>query len=151
MNTDEHGFRLSICVYLCSSVVSFLLGGCAVEKGTELPDLSKRRWTIDHGGVTRGDSSKKQLALIFTGGDFGEGTGHILDTLKQHDIKASFFVTGDYLRKPEHQDYLKRIVAEGHYLGPHSDTHPLYCPWEDREKTLVSEQFFKADLQKNID
>ena len=116
-----------------------------------VPDLSDKPWTFVEGGVTRGDTSKKQLALIFTGGDFGEGTGHILDTLKEHRIKASFFVTGGYLRNPEHQDYLRRIVAEGHYLGPHSDTHPLYCPWEDREKTLVTEAFFKADLRKNID
>jgi len=99
----------------------------------------------------RGDVSKKRLALIFTGGDFGEGTGHVLDTLKQRGLHASFFVTGDYLRKPEHQAFLKRIVAEGHYLGPHSDQHALYCPWEDRKKTLITKDFFRHDLQKNID
>src|SRR5688500_2671106 len=108
-------------------------------------------WTYVEGGVTRGDTSKKQIALIFTGGDYGEGTGHILDTLAAHKIKASFFFTGDYLRKPEHAEFLKRIIAENHYLGPHSDSHPLYAPWEDRKKTLVTEEFFKKDLQKNID
>jgi peptidoglycan/xylan/chitin deacetylase (PgdA/CDA1 family) len=115
-------------------------------------DLHARfpNWTFDHGGVVRGDQSKKELALIFTGGDFGEGTGQILDTLKARDIKASFFFTGAFLKKPELQESIKRIVAEGHYLGPHSDNHPLYCPWEDRNKTLVSEEFFKNDLQKNI-
>ena len=116
-----------------------------------IPDLSTKPWTFAERGVVRGDQSKKQLALIFTGGDFGEGTGHVLDTLKSHRIKASFFFTGDYLRKPQHQDYLKRVVAEGHYLGPHSDSHPLYCPWEDRKKTLVTQDFFRADVQKNID
>jgi peptidoglycan/xylan/chitin deacetylase (PgdA/CDA1 family) len=124
-----------------------VFGACAVQ----VPDVTKKPWTITEGGVTRGDTSRKQLALIFTGGDFGEGSIHILDTLKARDIKASFFVTGDYLRKPEHQEGLKRMVAEGHYLGPHSDKHALYCPWEDRKKTLVTEEFFKTDLQKNID
>ena len=124
-----------------------VIGGSVVE----VPDVSRKPWTITEGGVTRGDTSKKQLALIFTGGDFGDGTTHILDTLKAHKIKAAFFVTGDYLRKPELQEGVKRIIAEGHYLGPHSDTHPLYCPWEDRKKTLVTEQFFKSDLKKNID
>jgi len=114
-------------------------------------ERSHPEWTFDHGGVIRGDSSKKQLALVFTGGDFGEGTGEILDALKARDIAASFFVTGGYLRKPEHQPFLKRIVEQRHYLGPHSDSHPLYCPWEDRTRTLVSEQFFKDDLRKNID
>ena len=116
-----------------------------------VPDVSSKPWTIVEGGVTRGDTSKKQIALIFTGGDFGEGTGHVLDTLAAHGIKASFFFTGDYLRKPEHAEFLKRIVAEDHYLGPHSDAHPLYAPWEDRKKTLVTEEFFKQDLQENID
>ena len=110
-----------------------------------------QQWTYVEGGVTRGDTSNKQLALIFTGGDYGEGTGHVLDTLAARKIKASFFFTGDYLRKPEHAEFLKRIVAENHYLGPHSDSHPLYAPWEDRKKTLVTEEFFKKDLQKNID
>ncbi len=117
----------------------------------DVPDVKTKPWTITEGGVTRGDKSKKQLALIFTGGDFGEGADHILDTLKARKIKASFFVTGDYLRHQELQAGVKRMVAEGHYLGPHSDTHPLYCPWEDRTKTLVTVEFFKSDLQKNID
>ena len=122
-----------------------------MKPSTVPADLSQKPWTIVEGGVVRGDPSKKQLALIFTGGDYGEGTGHVLDTLEAAKIKASFFFTGDYLRKPEHQDYLKRIVAAGHYLGPHSDSHPLYCPWDDRRKTLVTEEFFKQDLHKNID
>ena len=115
-------------------------------------DLEKSKpWTLSYGGVIRGDTSRKQIALIFTGGDFGEGTSHILDVLKFRNIKASFFVTGDFLRKPDYSPLIRRAIAEGHYVGPHSDSHPLYCPWEDRGKTLVSEEFFKADLQKNID
>ena len=123
-----------------------LLGGLELRA-----DEQKPQWTYVEGGVVRGDTSRKQIAMIFTGGEFGEGTGQVLDTLAAHKIKASFFFTGDYLRKGEHADFLKRIIAEGHYLGPHSDSHPLYCPWEERSKTLVTEEFFKADLQKNID
>jgi peptidoglycan/xylan/chitin deacetylase (PgdA/CDA1 family) len=119
--------------------------------GLQLQAEQRPQWTYVEGGVTRGDTSKKQIALIFTGGEFGEGTGHVLDTLAAHKIKASFFFTGDYLRKPEHAEFLKRIIAQDHYLGPHSDSHPLYAPWEDRSKTLVTEEFFKKDLQKNID
>lgn len=116
-----------------------------------IPDLSSKPWTIVEGGITRGDPTRKQLALIFTGGDYGEGTGHVLDTLDQHGIKVSFFFTGDYLRKPEHLEHLKRMIRQGHYVGPHSDAHLLYAPWEDRSKTLVSRDAFRADLQKNID
>lgn len=116
--------------------------------------LQQRGWTIVEGGVVRGDASRKRLALIFTGGDFGEGTESILNTLRDEargPIKASFFVTGGFLRNSGHADLLRRAVREGHYVGPHSDSHPLYCPWEDRSKTLVTEEFFRADLQRNID
>jgi peptidoglycan/xylan/chitin deacetylase (PgdA/CDA1 family) len=115
-----------------------------------VPDLSGKPWTFVERGVTRGDTSKKQLALIFAGGDFGEGSEHILDVLKRRNIRAGFFVTGDFLRQPALRPFLARMVEEGHYLGPHSDAHPLYAPWEDRKKTLVTEEFFKADLRKNI-
>src|SRR5205814_2611672 len=122
---------------LCLFAIFALIGGCGVQR-VQVPDGSNKPWTIVEGGVVRGDESKKQLALIFTGGDFGEGTGHVLDTLAGNKIKGSFFVTGDYLRNPEHQEYLKRIVADGHYLGPHADKHAPSCPWEDRSKTLVT-------------
>src|SRR5688572_33239701 len=116
---------------MTSSILILLM---TLAGGLQLRAEQRPQWTYVEGGVTRGDTSKKQLALVFTGGDFGEGTGHVLDTLAAANVKASFFFTGDYLRKPQHQDYLARIVDEGHYLGPHSDAHPLYCPWEDRSK-----------------
>jgi peptidoglycan/xylan/chitin deacetylase (PgdA/CDA1 family) len=90
------------------------------------------------------------MALVFTGGDFGEGTAHVLDALAAERVPASIFVTGDYLRKPEHLPHLRRAIAENHYVGPHSDAHPLYAPWEDRQQNLVTEAFFKADLLKNV-
>src|SRR5215203_4393233 len=109
---------------------NFILLMCCLG-GLELHADQRPQWTYVEGGVTRGDTSHKKLALIFTGGDYGEGTGHVLNTLAAHRIKASFFFNG-------------------HYLGPHSDAHALYCPWEDRKKTLVTKDFFQSDLRKNI-
>src|SRR5690606_2831035 len=45
---------------------------------------------------------------------------------------------------------IKRMAAEGHYIGPHSDSHPLYCDWDDRPKTLATREFIQSDLSKNI-
>jgi peptidoglycan/xylan/chitin deacetylase (PgdA/CDA1 family) len=42
------------------------------------------------------------------------------------------------------------MVKEGHYLGPHSDKHVLYCPWEGPKKTLVTHAEFQADLESNL-
>lgn len=102
------------------------------------------------GAIIRGDVNTKKLALIFTGDTFAESMEPILDTLKRRNIKAGFFVTGNFVRNENFRPLLKRAIAEGHYLGPHSDTHPLYAPWDNRDKTLVTEAFFKQDLKNNI-
>lgn len=46
----------------------------------------------------------------------------ILNTLKTKQVKAIFFVTGQYV--DENPDIIKRIHAEGHLLGNHTETHP---------------------------
>jgi endoglucanase len=134
----------------CCAMLCLFLVGANVPATQPVPDLKDKPWTLVEGGVTRGDPSKKQIALIFTGGDYGEGAEQILEALKERNIKGSFFVTGDFLRKPELQSQVKRAIAEGHYVGPHSDKHPLYVPWEDRKKTLVTEADFRSDLEKNL-
>jgi peptidoglycan/xylan/chitin deacetylase (PgdA/CDA1 family) len=138
------------CFIGIAAFIAFTMG-CRAEPRGDNPVMKSDAFSRDHGGIIRGDKSKKHIAMIFTGGDFGEGTPHILDILKKLNIQAGLFVTGDFLRKEEYNAYIRRAVAEGHYVGPHSDKHLLYCPWEDREKTLVSDEQFKADLQKNID
>ena len=129
-----------------------VFAGCNSADVPRLADLSPdtRPWTFVEGAPVRGDVSKKQIALVFTGGELGEGTPHILDALAARNIKASFFLTGDFLRQPDLIPHVRRMISSGHYVGPHSEAHPLYAPWEDRSKTLVSEADFKADLQKNI-
>src|SRR3954468_4009121 len=103
-----------------------------------------------YGAIVRGDVHAKKLALVFTGDEFGESTRPILDALKQRKIKAALFVTGKFVRNNKLRPLLERAITEGHYVGPHSDSHPLYASWDDRDKSLVTEAFFKKDLQKNI-
>jgi peptidoglycan/xylan/chitin deacetylase (PgdA/CDA1 family) len=102
------------------------------------------------GAIIRGDVNAKKLALIFTGDEYGESTEPILDALKQRRIKAAFFVTGNFIRQNALRPLLKQAITEGHYVGPHSDSHPLYASWDERDKSLITQDFFKKDLQKNI-
>lgn len=103
------------------------------------------------GSIVRGDKNTKRLALVFTGDERGESTVPILDTLKQRNIRASLFVTGNFLRQPMLCRLVQRAISEGHYVGPHSDRHLLYASWEDRKKSLVTQPLFTADLKKNIE
>jgi peptidoglycan/xylan/chitin deacetylase (PgdA/CDA1 family) len=104
-----------------------------------------------YGAIIRGDVSRKQLALVFTGDEHGEGAADILEALKQRSVQAGFFITGNFVRQPQLRALMKRALEEGHYLGPHSYSHPLYCTWENRNKSLVTGEFFAADLRRNID
>jgi peptidoglycan/xylan/chitin deacetylase (PgdA/CDA1 family) len=108
-------------------------------------------FTLDHGAIIRGDRSRKQIALVFTGGDFGEGTAPILNTLHAMHVPAGLFVTGGFLKDAVRRNLIARAVREGHYVGPHSDQHLLYCDWNDRDRSLVTEEQFRSDLQRNID
>jgi endoglucanase len=106
-------------------------------------------YTYDRGCVVRGDRTTKTMSLIFTGGSFAEGAPTILDTLTSHGIKGGFFFTGDFLRNPEFQPLIDRIVRDGHYLGPHSDAHPLYASWDTPPKLLITRKEFDEDLDAN--
>jgi len=101
-------------------------------------------------GIIRGPKDEKKIAFEFTGDSFAEGGTTILDELAKRKGKASFFFTGKFLRNPEFKPLIQRIIKEGHYIGPHSDAHLLYCPWTGEKNTLVTREVFRADLDKNL-
>ncbi len=99
--------------------------------------------------IQRGPADRHRLALVFTGNEFAEGGETILNELSNRQTKASFFLTGDFLANTNFRGLVKRILGEGHYLGPHSDRHLLYCTWGDKT-TLVSREQFRTDLGANL-
>ncbi len=109
------------------------------------------KFEFNDGGIIRGPKTEKRLALVFTAHTFAEGGDKILDELAKRHAKASFFVTGDFLDKTNFRPLAQRIVKEGHYLGPHSDKHLLYCPWDGPKKTLVTRAEFETDLNRNLE
>lgn len=108
-----------------------------------------RFFLCDHGGIVRGRTDERRLSLVFTGGDFADGGDHIRSVLRATGVKAAFFFTGDFYRRPELAPLIRGLAADGHYLGPHSDRHLLYCDWDDRDRTLVSREEFRADILAN--
>jgi peptidoglycan/xylan/chitin deacetylase (PgdA/CDA1 family) len=78
-----------------------------------------------------------------------EGGEHVLNALKKNRIKASFFFTGNFLRLPEFENITKKIIADGHYVGAHSDRHLLYCDWTKRDSLLIDYIEFIKDLREN--
>ena len=64
-------------------------------------------------------------------------------------FKASFFFTGNFLRNPDYNTLVRKVINDGHYVGPHSDQHLLYCDWNKRDSLLVDRHSFENDLKKN--
>lgn len=68
------------------------------------------------------DTEEKVLYLTFDAGYENGYTANILDVLKKHDVKAAFFLVGNYIEtSPE---LVKRMVSEGHTVGNHTYSHP---------------------------
>ena len=69
--------------------------------------------------------------------------------MKKQKVKANFFLTGNCMRHVPNQDVIRRIVADGHYVGGHSDGHVLYCDWGPQRPTLMSADSIIADIKAN--
>jgi peptidoglycan/xylan/chitin deacetylase (PgdA/CDA1 family) len=123
-------------------LLGFWLGIAALAPAAELTERD--------GAIVRGPLAVRRLALVFTGHQFAEGGETILDELARRRARATFFLTGDFLDNPRFRPLVRRIVAEGHGLGPHSDKHLLYCEWSAGKRTLVSKELFGADLLANL-
>ena len=106
------------------------------HKTPEIPSTARK--LIDkYGGIFTGDTSKKVIYLTFDEGYENGYTPKILDTLKENDVKAAFFITGPYLTK--NADLVKRMLEEGHVVGSHTVNHPS-LPDVDNE-TLEKELY----------
>ena len=68
-----------------------------------------------------GDTTQNTIYLTFDCGYENGNTEPILDALKKHDVKATFFVVGNFLETSPEID--KRMIAEGHTVGNHTYHH----------------------------
>lgn len=69
-----------------------------------------------------GDCNEKSIYITFDVGYEAGYTESILDTLKKHNVKAAFFVVGNYFSSDA--DIVKRMYEEGHIVANHTKTHP---------------------------
>lgn len=99
--------------------------GMGVETDSEnrpLGAVQAQKQYGDKGGLFIGEADKKRLWLTFDEGYENGCTAGILDTLKQKNVRAVFFVTYDYCKR--NPELVKRMIAEGHTVGNHTWSHP---------------------------
>ena len=68
-----------------------------------------------------GDTREKVLYLTFDAGYENGCTEQVLDTLKKHQVRAAFFLVGNYIER--NADLVRRMVEEGHIVGNHTMHH----------------------------
>lgn len=63
------------------------------------------------------------ITLTFDNGPDPDVTPQVLDTLRRHEVKATFFVLGDKMR--DRRALAQRAHAEGHWIGNHTYNHQV--------------------------
>lgn len=124
----------------------FIIGSILVGNAQ---DVQSENFSYLKGALVRGDIKRPALSLIFTGDEFGDGAKYIQKLLKKEKVLASFFLTGNFYSNPKFARTIRKLRADGHYLGAHSNKHLLYCDWIQRDSLLVSKEEFTQDLLEN--
>lgn len=104
------------------------------------------------GGYYLGDISQKVIYLTFDEGYENGFTPQILDTLKEKNIKAAFFVTKPYIK--EHPELCIRMKEEGHIVGNHTVGHKNSWELTDEEmlyEITECERYFKEATGYDMD
>ncbi|MBW5482402.1 glycosyltransferase [Streptomyces bambusae] len=76
---------------------------------------------IDGAAARTATPADRTIALTFDDGPDPVWTPKILDVLRRHDVRATFFTVGN--RVAENPGLARRIVEDGHQIGLHSFTH----------------------------
>jgi peptidoglycan/xylan/chitin deacetylase (PgdA/CDA1 family) len=97
-----------------------------------------------------GSARKKLVALTFDGGDRANAVADILDTLLSRNVKATMFLTGEFMLRQ--RDAVRLIVSRGHEIGSHTFSHPHLTSFgQDHTQTTlpsVTEAFLARELAK---
>ena len=106
------------------------------------------RWLYPR-ALWRMDRHEKAVYLTFDDGPIPEATPFILDTLKEFDVHATFFMVGDNVRK--YPELYQRILREGHQVGNHTHNHigalnrtvHEYCYNVEHANAFIKSRFFR--------
>lgn len=97
------------------------------------------QWSFFLPLITTSTNGSKGVALTFDDGPSPLSTPIILQLLKKHNYKATFFVIGQKAEK--HPDLITAILADGHSIGNHSWQH-------DNLLMLRSKKRLRRDIKK---
>lgn len=95
-----------------------------------------------YGSVYRKNEDEKVIYITFDCGYETEWTDDVLDVLKEKDVKASFFLNGQYIKTAP--DLVKRMLDEGHIVGNHGNNHRVMS------KLSIEELFYEVESNNDL-
>ncbi|MBP3038360.1 polysaccharide deacetylase family protein [Bacillaceae bacterium Marseille-Q3522] len=101
--------------------------------------------------IYKGNPRKPMVSFIINVAWGNEYLSSILETLKKHRLKASFFLEGRWVKK--NPELAKMIVDAGHEVGNHSYTHPnmqTLASNKIREEIVMTNEVIKATTGAEI-
>lgn len=102
----------ALAVVCCIGVINVAKGDAAVPANTTQRNIP----------IYCVESNEKKVSISFDAAWGNEQTQNLLDTLKEYNVKSTFFLVGDWVRN--YPDDVKAIAKAGHDVGNHSNTHP---------------------------
>lgn len=108
---------MAICVLTMMTVVFSYFYSSLPKKFPVFSSTVKRKVPI-----YRVDTPEKKVAISFDAAWGSDKTLELLEILKKHDIKTTFFLVKFWMEK--YPDMTKKIAKSGHEIGNHSATHP---------------------------
>ncbi len=82
----------------------------------------------------------RRVALTFDAGADSAPATYILDTLRQHNVHITFFLTGKWAE--DNPELVRRIAAEGHEIGNHTYDHP---DLRELDEAAIAEQVLRTE------
>ncbi|AVX20680.1 MULTISPECIES: polysaccharide deacetylase family protein [Carboxydocella] len=98
-----------------------------------------------YGVLYRIPTGKKEVVLTFDLGYENGYTDHIIEVLNRHGVKATFFVTGHWLKN--NHDLAQKMVANGHIVGNHTINHPS-LPQLNRKKLKEEVEPLQLEIER---
>lgn len=86
---------------------------------------------LDFSEVSRINTSEKIVVFTFDAGSGTQSASKVMETLKAHDLQATFFMTGKWME--QNPQLVKAIHEEGHEIFNHTYSHPNLTTIEDEK------------------
>lgn len=97
--------------------------------------------------VWRGPDNRREVSLTLDDGPDPAYTPRILEILKAHQVRATFFLIGE--KATRHGALVARILADGHQIGNHSYSHPNFSglSWKAARNEIATTRRVLEELQ----